>query len=115
MFSIEELKVLIDAVQASSFIPEKQSKELMEKLAKLGGYHRQEVLKGNMVTFNTRKHKDESIMQNVRIINDCISRHKKSRSITTTWTRIKRKDIGRTENVILRTLHLLSITTINTI
>ncbi len=77
MFSIEELKVLIDAVQASSFIPEKQSKELMEKLAKLGGYHKQEVLKGNMVTFNTRKHKDESIMQNVRIINDCISRHKK--------------------------------------
>ena len=77
MFSIEELKVLIDAVQASSFIPEKQSKELMEKLAKLGGYHRQEVLKGNMVTFNTRKHKDESIMQNVRVINDCISRHKK--------------------------------------
>lgn len=77
MFSIEELKVLIDAVQASSFIPEKQSKELMEKLAKLGGYHKQEVLKGNMVTFNTRKHKDESIMQNVRVINDCISRHKK--------------------------------------
>ncbi|MBQ8996151.1 MAG: WYL domain-containing protein [Oscillospiraceae bacterium] len=77
MFSNEELKVLIDAVQASSFIPEKQSNELMEKLAKLGGYHRQEVLKGNMVTFNTRKHKDESIMQNVRVINDCISRHKK--------------------------------------
>lgn len=77
MFSIEELKVLIDAVQASSFIPEKQSKELMEKLAKLGGYHKQEVLKGNMVTFNTRKHKDESIMQNVRVINDCISRNKK--------------------------------------
>ena len=76
-FSVEELKVLIDAVQASSFIPEKRSKILMDKLAKLGGYHREEVLKGNMVTFNTRKHKDEKIMQNVRAINECISKHKK--------------------------------------
>jgi len=76
-FSVEELKVLIDAVQASSFIPEKKSKILMDKLAKLGGYHRKEVLKGNMVTFNTRKHKDEKIMQNVGTINECISKHKK--------------------------------------
>ena len=76
-FSVEELKVLIDAVQASSFIPEKRSEVLMDKLAKLGGYHREEVLKGNMITFNTRKHKDETIMQNVGKINDCISGHKK--------------------------------------
>ena len=76
-FSLEELKVLIDAVQASSFIPQKRSEVLMDKLAKLGGYHREEVLKGNMVTFNTRKHKDEKIMQNVEAINECISKHKK--------------------------------------
>ncbi len=77
LFSIEDLKVLIDAVQASSFIPEKRTKALMNKLAKLGGFHKEEVLKGNMVTFNTRKHKNESIMYNVALINEAIARNKK--------------------------------------
>lgn len=77
LFSTEELKILIDAVQASSFIPEKRTEILMDKLAMLGGFHREEILKGNMVTFNTRKHKDEGIMKNVGDINNCISKHKK--------------------------------------
>ena len=77
LFTPYELKVLIDAVQASSFIPEKRSQELMNKLAKLAGYHQEEVLKGNMITFNTRKHKDESVMFNVEQINQAISQHKK--------------------------------------
>ena len=33
-FSVPELKILIDAVQASAFITEKKTKELVEKLAK---------------------------------------------------------------------------------
>ena len=48
-FSVPELKILIDAVQASSFITEKKTRELVEKLAQLGGNHRAELLKGNLV------------------------------------------------------------------
>lgn len=61
-FSIPELKILIDAVHASSFITEKKSEELISKITSLAGTHRAEVLKRNMVCFNTRKHTNEKIL-----------------------------------------------------
>ena len=64
-FSIPEIKVLIDAVQAASFITEQKTAELVEKIAALGGGNRAELLKRNMVRFNTRKHSNESIYYNV--------------------------------------------------
>ena len=76
-FSVPELKILIDAVQAASFIPEEKTAELIEKLSALGGTYRQEVLKGNQVTFNTRKHTNENILKNVELINSAINEHKK--------------------------------------
>ena len=48
-FSVPELKILIDAVQATGFITEKKSAELINKIAYLGGSHRAEILKRNMV------------------------------------------------------------------
>ena len=76
-FSIPELKILIDAVQASSFITEKKSDELINKIASLAGSHRAEVLKRNMVCFNTRKHSNERIFYNVNDLEDAILRQKK--------------------------------------
>lgn len=76
-FSIPELKILIDAVQASSFITEKKSEELISKIASLAGSHRAEVLKRNMVCFNTRKHSNERIFYNVNDLEDAILRQKK--------------------------------------
>jgi len=61
-FSIPELKILIDAVQAASFITDKKTSELVEKIAALGGSHRAEILKSNMVCFNTRKHSNERLL-----------------------------------------------------
>ena len=55
-FSIPELKILIDAVQAASFVTEKKTAELVEKIAALGGSYCADILKSNMVCFNTRKH-----------------------------------------------------------
>ncbi len=55
-FSVPELKILIDAVQAASFITGKKTAELIDKIAELGGSHKAEILKSNMVCFNTRKH-----------------------------------------------------------
>ena len=76
-FSVPELKILIDAVQAASFITDKKTSELIEKIADLGGGHRAEILKGNMVCFNTRKHSNESIYYNVGYLEDAIQQNKK--------------------------------------
>lgn len=71
-FSIPELKILMDAVQAASFITEKKTAELIDKIAALGGSHRAEVLKQNMVCFNTRKHTNEKILYSIDTIEKAI-------------------------------------------
>ena len=76
-FSIPELKILIDAVHATRFITEKKSQELIDKIATLAGSHRAEVLKRNMVCFNTRKHSNERILYNVDALEEAILRKKK--------------------------------------
>lgn len=60
-FSVPELKILIDAVQAANFITDKKSIELIDKISALGGSHRADILKNNIVCFNTRKHSNETI------------------------------------------------------
>ena len=64
-FRVPALKILIDAVHASSFITQKKSRELIAKIAALAGSHRAEVLTRSMVAFNTRKHTNEKIFYNV--------------------------------------------------
>ena len=76
-FSVPEIKILIDAVQAASFITEKKTRELIEKIASLGGSHRAEILKGNLVNFNTRKHSNEHIYYNVDTIEAAIQSNRK--------------------------------------
>ena len=76
-FSVPELKILIDAVQAASFITDKKTTELIDKIAELGGTHKADILKSNMVCFNTRKHSNESIYYNVGFLEDAIQRQKK--------------------------------------
>lgn len=76
-FAVPELKVLIDAVQAASFITEKKTAELIDKIADLGGSNRAQILKDNMVCFNTRKHSNESIYYNVGFLEEAIQRQKK--------------------------------------
>lgn len=44
-FSLAELKILIDAVQAASFISESKTKDLIDKIAALGNNHRAELLR----------------------------------------------------------------------
>lgn len=75
--TVPEIKILIDAVQAASFVTEKKTAELVEKIAALGGSHQAELMKESMVCFNTRKHKNESILYTVDSIEDAIIRRKK--------------------------------------
>lgn len=76
-FSIPELKILLDAVQAASFITEKKTAELVNKIANLGGSHRAELLKGNIVNFKTTKHSNEQIFYNVDALEQAIDQQKK--------------------------------------
>lgn len=76
-FSVPELKILINAVQAAGFVTEKKTGELVDKIAALGGSHRAAILKGNIVKFNTRKHTNETIYYTVGFIEDAIQRNKK--------------------------------------
>ena len=76
-FSVPELKILIDAVHASSFITQKKSEELIAKIAALAGSHRAEVLTRNMVCFNTRKHSNEKILYSIDTLEEAILAHKK--------------------------------------
>lgn len=75
--SIPELKIIIDALQAASFVTEKKTAELVEKVAAIGGSHKAELLKSNMVRFNQRKHTNEAIFYSVDSIEDAIARRKK--------------------------------------
>lgn len=76
-FSTSELKILIDAVQAATFITDKKSDELIEKLAALGGNNRAELLTRNLVTFNTRKHTNEQVYYAVLNIETALLKKKK--------------------------------------
>lgn len=76
-FSIPELKILIDAVHAAAFITESKSQELIEKIADLGGTYRSEVLRRNMVCFNTRKHSNERVFYNVDVLEEAILTNRK--------------------------------------
>ena len=76
-FSVPELKILIDSVQADSFVTDKKTAELIEKIANLGGSHSADILQSNMVCFNTRKHHNESIYYNVDYLEDAIEQKKK--------------------------------------
>lgn len=77
-FSIPELKILLDAVHAASFITEKKSDELIRKIADLAGAYRSEVLKRNMVCFNTRKHGNEQIYYSVDVLEEAILNNRKA-------------------------------------
>lgn len=76
-FSIPELKILIDAVQAANFITEKKSDELIDKISALGGSHQANILKSNLIYFNTRKHCNESVYYSVGYLEDAIQKKNK--------------------------------------
>lgn len=76
-FDLTELRILMDAVQAASFITEKKTDEFVDKIAHLAGSRRAEVLKQNIVAFNTTKNTNEHIYYTVNEIATAINSRKK--------------------------------------
>ena len=76
-FDVPELRILMDAVQAASFITPKKTEVLVDKIADLAGSHRAELLKKNIMRFNITKHTNEAIYYNVNEIESAIMEGKK--------------------------------------
>ena len=75
-FNIPELKILIDAVQAASFVTPKKTNQIVDKIAALGGSHRKQLLKRYRSEFNSRKHSNEFILYNIDHIESAIQKRK---------------------------------------
>ena len=60
-FELPELKLLVDAVQASKFITAKKSKELISKIEKLASKNSARQLQRNVFIFNRTKTENERI------------------------------------------------------
>lgn len=76
-FDVPELRILMDAVEAASFITPSKTKNLIDKIADLGGSHRAELLKNDTRFYNTTKHSNESIYYSINEIVLAIEQKKK--------------------------------------
>ena len=76
-FDLPEIRILIDAVNAASFITPKKTEELVGKVAALGGSHRGEIMKNETKIYNTAKHSNEYIYYNINEIELAINQRKK--------------------------------------
>lgn len=72
-FELVELKLLIDAVQASKFIPEKKSRELIAKIEKLCNEHEARQLHRDVILANRVKSMNGSVFYNVDALQNAIT------------------------------------------
>ncbi len=85
-FELPELKLLVDAVQASKFISRKKSEELIRKLENLASIHDARQLQRNVFIYNRPKTGNETIYYNVDQIHAAILRNKQIRYKYAEWT-----------------------------
>jgi len=76
-FSVAEIKILLDAVQAASFISPELTNNFTDKLANLAGSRRKDIIDHNIICFNTRKHSNEIVYQTVDLLEKAICTKKK--------------------------------------
>ena len=65
LFTKPEMKLLLDTVQASGFVTEAKTKDLMKKLLSLVSLNEEKDLKKSEILFNTRKHSNKTIYYNI--------------------------------------------------
>ena len=76
-FNQPEVRILMDAVQASAFITEKKTEELLNKISVLAGGKRGTMLKSNITKFSTVKGVNEAIYYSIDTIVQGIKKKKK--------------------------------------
>lgn len=85
-FELPELKLLVDAVQASKFISRKKSEELIKKLESLASEYDARQLQRNVFIYNRPKTGNETIYYNVDQIHAAILHNKQIRYRYAEWT-----------------------------
>ncbi len=91
LFELPELKLLVDAVQASKFITAKKSGELIKKLEKFSSTYEAMRLNRQVYVSNRIKAMNESIYYNVDFIHNAINDNKKITFKYYEWTPEKEK------------------------
>ena len=100
-FSMAEIQILMDAVQAASFITEEKTKLLVDKIAELAGSRKAEAIKKNVVAFNTVKSHNEDIFGTVAIITQALEQGKKIEYLYSDYDTNNRR-IYRKENKVYK-------------
>lgn len=85
-FELAELKLLVDAVQASKFISRKKSEELIKKLESLTNEYDARLLQRNVFIYNRPKTGNETIYYNVDQIHTAILENKQIAYQYAEWT-----------------------------
>ena len=85
-FELPELKLLVDAVQASKFISRRKSEELIGKLEGLAGEHDARKLQRNVFIYNRPKTGNETIYYNVDQIHTAIMENRQIQYQYAEWT-----------------------------
>ncbi len=85
-FELPELKLLVDAVQASKFISRRKSEELIGKLEGLAGEHDARKLQRNVFIYNRPKTGNETVYYNVDQIHTAIMENRQIQYQYAEWT-----------------------------
>ena len=78
-FALSEIKLLVDAVLSSRFLPPKQSMELIKKLAALSGTHESELLRRDIVLAGRLKRESDNCLQSIDSLHEAIGKNSKIR------------------------------------
>lgn len=84
-FTLEEIKLLIDAVQSSKFITLKKSRELIRKIERLTSDNQAKELHRQVIVANRVKNSNEEIYRNIDSINRAINKKRKIGFFYTQW------------------------------
>ena len=94
-FELPEIKLLIDSVQASKFITERKTMQLIRKLAGLTSVHEAALMKRQLYVKNRIKSMNESIYYNVDAIHQAIAEDKQIEFRYYSYTVTKEKKFRR--------------------
>ena len=94
-FELPELKLLVDSVQASKFITEKKSRQLIRKLESLASIHEAKHLHRQVLISGRVKTMNESIYYNVDMLHDAINSGKQIRFQYGRWNVQKKMEFRR--------------------
>ena len=84
-FTLEEIKLLIDAVQSSKFITLKTSRDLIRKIETLTSENQAKELHRQVIVANRVKNSNEDIYRNIDSINRAINNKRKISFYYTQW------------------------------